>query len=142
MSREASLEIKLNRDSVNPIELLKDFKTIGWWFRNGIMEYLPLDDNDMFNWTESPLSEEKLFSIITEKEHQQEVNGVILYYQNTDTGITLFPHDMNLIDISVNINRKTIDGKYTDFSWYSQHIAASLEKLNYHIEEIIFTEYA
>lgn len=66
---EAVMEINCSSYSDNMIEVLKIFKQIGWDIYNpqGEVEYLPVGDDDMYNWQCEKISESKLYDIVSEK---------------------------------------------------------------------------
>lgn len=141
MSREAWLSINCSYYSNDIANIIMLFNKIGWGFVDNKMEYLPVNDNDMFAWQEEPLSLEKLFSIISQKQNNGELIGVILYHNKSDKGIDFLASDTKKINLGLNINRKKINNKYTDISWYIVNIVAELEKCGCLIEYYEFQEY-
>lgn len=141
MAREALLTINCNSYSSDIVDIIKLFNHIGWVFSNNQMEYLPLKDNDLFGWKCETLSYEKLFSIVSQKQINNELIGIILYYNNTDIGIKLLTSNTKEINICLDINRVKIDNEYTDISWYILKIVVELEKSECIIEEVNYSEY-
>ncbi len=68
---------------------------IGWNWKNeeGETEFLPLNDNDNFNWCCKKITLAELFHLVNEKERNGEVVGIQLYYQSGETGITLLANN-------------------------------------------------
>ena len=141
MSRSASLSLDCSLYSSSITNIITLFNKIGWGFVDNKMEYLPVNDNDMFDWPKEPLSLEKLFSIISQKQNNGELIGVVLYHNKSDKGIDFLASDTKKINLGININRKKINNKYTDISWYIMNIVAELEKCGFRIENYKFYEY-
>lgn len=128
MSRQASMTIRIHHAPEWITELIKIFQRIGWKFHEEI-EYLPLHDEDDYNWQKEKISPETLFSLIDEKQKNQETVGLILYHQYSDAGMMLLMKNTDEIIIMMNINRKTLKNSgMTDVSFYLKHIAVKLEE--------------
>lgn len=140
MAREAILSINCESYSDSIVDIIVLLNKIGWGYKDDQIEYLPLNDNDMFDWRKEPLSLEKLFSVISQKQDNGELTGVVLYHKNSDKGITLLARDTKEINLSIDINRKTIENEFTDISWYITNIAAELEKNGCIIEHLEYQE--
>lgn len=96
----------------------------------------------MFDWQNEPLSLEKLFSVISQKQNIGELIGVMLYHSNSDKGVTFLARDTKEINLGIDINREKIKNTYyTDISWYIMNIVAELEKCGFRIENYKFYEY-
>ena len=82
---EASISLNCSAYSKDLIEVIKLFKLIGWGIYNskGQVEYLPVDDNDMYNWQCEIISELELYNIISKKITNGEVVGISLFYNNS-----------------------------------------------------------
>lgn len=117
------------------------FNKIGWGFADNQMEYLPIHDNDMFDWKKESLSLEKLFSVISQKQSIGELIGVVLYHNYSDKGITFLARNTKEINLSIDINRQKVNDEYTDISWYIMNIVAELEKSGCIIEYFEYREY-
>lgn len=149
MARESMLILNCSSYSKEITDIIKLFNKIGWVFKNEKMEYLPLNDDDMYSWQHEPLSYDKLFSIISQKQKNGETIGVNLYHDKSDSGITFLAKNTDEILLGLDINRKTIDGvfseiplggNYTDISWYIINIVAELEKSGCILELIKYQE--
>lgn len=149
MAREPMLILICSSYSKDVTDIIKLFNEIGWVFKNEKMEYLPLNDDGMYCWQEEPLSYEKLFSIIRQKQKDGENIGVILYQKNSDKGTTFLAKNTDEIILCLDINRKVIEGDfseipwggdYTDISWYIINIVAELEKAGCVLEKIEYEE--
>ena len=149
MAREPVLILNCSSYSKEISDIIKLLNKIGWGFKNEKMEYLPLNDNEMYDWQNDALSYEKLFFIITQKQKKGENVGIILYHCKSDVGITFIAKSTDEVFLLLDINRKLINGDfseiswggdYTDISWYIVNIAAELEKEGCVIEQINYQE--
>lgn len=141
MAREAILTIDCSLYSDSIAKIIKLFNEIGWVYTDNQMEYIPLNDNDMFVWVKEQLSFESLFSIIAQKQDAEELIGIALYYKDSNIGITILTRNTKEINISLNINRKKLDEQYTDVSWYVKNIIVMLDEMGCIIENYTFQEY-
>ena len=140
MAREALLTIDCSSYSKDIADIIMLLNKIGWGYAGNQMEYLPLNDNDMFDWKKEALSLEKLFAVISEKQNVGELTGVILYHSDSDKGITVLARNTKEINLSIDINRKTLEREYTDISWYITNIVAELEENGCMIEHLGYRE--
>lgn len=146
MSREATLTIdcSLYTDDLNVI--IKAMKDIGWGFADGKMEYLPVGDNDLFDWQTEPLSYEKLFGIISEKQRKGELCGVMLYHRDSGRGVSLLAETTREITLSLTVNRRTITEErakntdFTDASWYIENIVLKLQRMGCEVFSLNYNE--
>ena len=146
MAREAVIEINCSRYSKKIVDIINLFTQLGWTYYDGkkIVEYLPLGDNDDFDWQRNHFSEEELQEIITKKQNHREMVGLILYCKDSDEGITILAKNTNEIVISLNINRRTIEKRrdsFTDVDWYIKNIVQKLAKRGCLVDYVKFEEY-
>lgn len=141
MAREAILTIDCSLYSDSIAKIIKLFNEIGWVYTDNQMEYIPLNDNDMFVWVKEQLSFESLFSTIAQKQDAEELIGIALYHKDSNIGITILTRNTKEINISLNINRKKLDEQYTDVSWYVKNIIVMLEEMGCIIDNYTFQEY-
>ena len=139
---EALMILDCSKYSENIVEVLKIFQQIGWYIYNpqGKVEYLPIGDDDEYDWQCDEKSESELYDIISKKIASKEQIGINLFYCNGAEGISLMACDTSQIILSITINRKTVKGKYTDMAWYLQNIIykfldIDVRLLSYKIEE-------
>ena len=128
---EALMTLDCSNYSENIVEVLKIFQQIGWYIYNpqGKVEYLPIDDDDEYDWQCDEKTESELYDIISKKTASKGAEG-----------ISLMACDTSQIILSITINRKTVKGKYTDMAWYLQNIIykfldIDVRLLSYKIEE-------
>ena len=146
MSREAILEINCSRYSERIIDVINLFNESGWKYydlENNI-EYLPLGDEDEFDWQKKILSDSELQEIINNKQDKFELVVLNLYYENSDVGITLMVKNTKEIIIDLNINRKTVENNresITDIGWYFNNIIQNFFERGCPIDSIKFEEY-
>ena len=140
MAREAYLilDCSLYTDSI--AEIIRAFQQTGWEFADGKAEYLPLHDDDMFDWQAAPVPAEEVLAIVTEKQRCGELCGVILYHQDSDRGFSLLAKNTAEIMLNLTINRKTVCDDFTDVSWYIAHTAAELERIGCTVQALNYSE--
>ena len=146
MAREAILEINCSRYSERIIDVINLLHELGWKYydieRN--IEYLPLGDNDDFNWQKKYLTENQLRELINNKQDNYEQVGLNLYYKNSKEGITLLAKNTKEILVDLNISRKTVENSresITDIGWYFNNIIQRLKERECPIDYIKFEEY-
>ena len=88
MSRTIFFEVKFSsNEEIYSGMLLETLFNSGWSPTiNGKINHLPIDDNEMYNWTEKKITISELYEIIQIKEQAHEVIGVSLYWNNTNLG--------------------------------------------------------
>lgn len=139
---EALMTLDCSNYSESIVDVLKIFQQIGWHIYNpqGKVEYLPIGDDDEYDWQCKEISEIELYDIISEKIAKKEQIGINLFYSNGTEGISLMAYNTSQIMLSITINRKTVKGKYTDIAWYLENIIykflnIDVRLLSYKIEE-------
>ena len=67
---EALMTLDCSNYSENIVEVLKIFQQIGWYIYNpqGKVEYLPIDDDDEYDWQCDEKTESELYDIISKKD--------------------------------------------------------------------------
>ena len=141
MAREASFTIDCSLYSSSIAEVISAFNKIGWGYSDNVRDYLPLHDDDMYEWQAEAISIEELLSIITNKQECGELCGVALYHQDSDKGIHLLASNTKEIMVNIIINRKTICGDFTDISWYIENIVAKLEDIGCPVQSLDYNEH-
>lgn len=134
MSTTASIDIEILNNSdyiVSAVYLMDEMLNKNWNVRyNGKINYLPLGDEDLFEWTENILTEDQLREIIKQKELQNEIVGIVFYWDDTNIAISMLKFQDNQISFNLNINRVVIDSmkstNITDVNWYLTKIIPCL----------------
>ena len=133
MGREASFELNCSRFSDNLLDIIKLLNSFGWTYydEDEHAEYLPVGDRDSFDWQMGEITEGDLYAIIDRKQQRGETVGLVMYYRDTEYGITLLAANTSEISIMPNINRKTLDedddtDSVTDVSWYAERTIQKL----------------
>ena len=151
MSVQASIEIGLSKypqDYKSPIELLKILLHGGWTLNDhGGISYLPIGDNDDFDWViQAQISQNELMQILEEKEQKNERIGIVLTWQETNIGGSFMFESSNEISISLTINRKIVCGensfKMTDGNWYLLRLLPLFHENNIKVCSFTFEELA
>ena len=139
---EALLTLDCSNYSENIVEVLKTFQQIGWYIYNpqGKVEYLPIGDDDEYDWQCDEISESELYDIISKKIASKEQIGINLFYCNGTEGVSLMAYNTSQIMLSITIYRKTVKENYTDMAWYLENIIYRLLNIDvrllfYKIEE-------
>ena len=146
MAREAIIELNCSKYSEKITDLINLFNELGWKYYNAEekIEYLPIGDDDAFNWQKKFLSEDELQELINYKQNNSERVGLNLYYENSEEGLTLLIKNTKEIIIDLSINRKTIENNresITDIGWYFNNIIQKLKERECPIDYIKFEEY-
>lgn len=81
-----------------------------------ILRYLPIGDDDEYDWQCDEISERELYDIISKKIASKEQIGINLFYSNGTEGISLMAYNTSRIILSITINRKTIKEKTKIFN--------------------------
>lgn len=148
MSTSASMKIKFNKSKAYSIlNIVEIFLKVGWKIKDksGNISYLPLGDDDDFDWQSEMISETEVFKIIEKKEDANEWVGLIIYWENTNIGITLLATASDNVTLSFEVNRKRLNEEditsLTDVNWYMDKIIVKLRNERYQIESFKFEEY-
>ena len=139
---EALITLDCSNYSESIADILKVFQQIGWCIYNpqGKVEYLPIGDDDEYDWQCDVISEIEIYDIISKKIASKEQIGINLFYCNGTEGVSLIAYNTSQIILSITINRRIVKEKYTDMSWYLENIIYRLlnievRLLSYKIEE-------
>ncbi|NLW48571.1 MAG: hypothetical protein GXY86_14740 [Firmicutes bacterium] len=146
MSTSASINIRLNCEYVSPTKIINIFLDNGWTFNdNGFISYLPIGDNDDFNWQSKNIDKDYLIKILAKKEQKKELIGVVITWKDTEIGGQLLIWDKGDISISLTLNRKLIDtdksDRITDVNWYLKRILPIFPVNNLDIESFCYEEH-
>lgn len=124
------------------VDIVKEFQKIGWGILNpqGMVEYLPVGDNERYNWKEENIEESKLYDILLTKIARKELVGINLFYHGGTEGISMIADNTEEIILGLSINRKIINDNHTDTAWYLENIIYKLldngvRLLAYKVEE-------
>ncbi len=139
---EAIIEINFRGYSENIVEVLRVFQKIGWSIYNSQekIEYLPIADNDNYDWQCEKMSEADFWNIINQKVANGEQIGINLFY-NKAIGISFLAHNTSQIVLGLCINRKSVYKRHTDMAWYFENIIYKLFKTGVRISSYKFEEY-
>lgn len=140
---EAIMEMNCSSFSDNIMDVLKIFKQIGWDIYNpqGETEYLAIGDDDEYDWQCEKILETELYDIVSKKVDLKEQIGVNLFYNNGTEGISLLADTTEQIMLSLSINRKIRNEKYTDMIWYLENIIYKFFDIGVRLLSYKFEEY-
>ena len=121
MTTLASIKIGFRSINGGASKIISDMLQVGWHLDDhGGISYLPIGDNDMFDWSEMPLSgKEELFHLIGVKEKANELVGVVLLWKDSHVGVQVLISN-GLVRFLPTVNRRVLEGKLeiSDVSWY------------------------
>lgn len=143
MSVSASLDISIVKNERYPFcakDLLSQMMRKNWGvMHQGKVCYLPLGDT-LFEWTEKRISQSKLMEMIEQKEQDNEIIGLMLYWKNTDIGISMLIFPDAKIIFQFMSNRVKLENAFyfdmTDVNWYLERILCCFDR--FQIEDICF----
>ena len=143
MSHTAGIEFLIGK-KLDSLKLVQSLVDSGWSYDDyGMITYLPLDDNDKFDWKRANLAEYlKVAEVIEKKIKKSEVVGIVLTWKNTGIGGEFLFYQENGFLISLSSNRKTLAAcyDYTDISWYIKRLIPPVIKAGYRIESVNWKE--
>ena len=148
ISINMKLYVKNNTTSKNitQIDILKIFKKSQWKFADtqGQQTYLPLHDNESYDWNYGNFDDKYLFNIFELKEIAKELIGVRLFWENSDLGIDLLlSPDLTMIFSIERGNRPVTHYGVTDFDWFLSRIIPLFNETDFiGIEYIEFMEHS
>ena len=133
MSHAAGINISMSSNTKSTIELIDILLNNGWSVKDqGHISYLPLGDEDAFNWQHVAISSwPKIVETLKQKEKNRELIGLVMTWKDVNIGgeFLFFP-DGRQFAISWSVNRKTLKhcADFTDHSWYLSRILTPLLK--------------
>ena len=133
MSHAAGINISMSSKTKSTIELIEILLNNGWSVKDqGHISYLPLGDEDAFNWQHVAIpSWPKIVEILKQKEKNCEMIGLVMTWKDANIGgeFLFFP-DGRQLAISWSVNRRTLKhcADFTDHSWYLSRILTPLLK--------------
>lgn len=123
MSVSISIEISLSKQ-ISRMTILHKLEEFGWSYSDqGKVTFLPVGDEDDFDWQHKDIPIDELLKILAIKDNQGELIGVAMTWKDTNVGGTFLIKQNGTILISPHINRKVLDvesyNKVTDINWYT-----------------------
>ena len=144
MSTFASINIALKQPA-SSIKIIQILLNYGWTFNDeGKVSYLPIGDDDNFDWQHEKIAVESLMKILEKKEQGKEALGVIMTWGETSIGGAFLFWQNGKILISLIINRKTFLSEsmfeITDVNWYLSKLLPAFNQDNFFIESFSYEE--
>lgn len=142
MSHSSSITIQYNIET-QALEVLQSLINFGWVLNDhNSINILPINDNDLFNWTRFNLAEESLVQeIINQKQILGELVGFSLTWKDTNIGGDFLVRPKETTFIPTIYRQILADcGRFTDISWYLSKLIPPLSSLLI-IESIACEEY-
>lgn len=146
MSKIISMNILFHDNiNLNIRNLLEVLKNNGWSFiHKGKVNYLPIGDNDDYEWVNEEISANDVLDLLTIKEEKGEKNGISLYWDDSNIGVNLLVHSANEISFDLCYNLKECcteeNSNITDINWYYCKLIMCFIKANYPILEVQYSE--
>ena len=146
MSINISLKINFipyqKKEKINYKIIINQLLNHSWdLYLNNKANFLPLNDNDMYNWTSKEINKENLFLLLNQKHNAKEVIGISLYYIKDKKNAIVDDnvHEISLlffedhISISLSYYTKYLDAlnKKPDYNWYEEKIIEVLREIMY-----------
>lgn len=149
MSVSASIDIRLAMVEgclPSAVEIINSLLRCNWTTNdNEKISYLPLGDNDAYDWQNESICSEHLVEIINEKERQNEVIGVVLTWEKSDIGMHILVLNNRDLSFNLSMNRKRINDdlelNMTDVNWYLERIMPAFRGENYIVESVTFEQH-
>lgn len=149
MSVSASINIKLvmlDGKMISSADIINRLLRCNWTINdNGNISFLPLGDNDDYDWQNKNINLEQLMNIIVEKEKQNEVIGVTLMWGKTRIGGQLLIWQKGNLSINLTVNRKILNDNTeidaTDVNWYLERILPAFKGGNCIVETVTFEQH-
>lgn len=140
MSVSASIEIELV--GIDITKTIQALLNNGWTFNdNGHKSYLPIGDNDSWDWCWDSLTDEELLYILKKKEELGEIIGVGITWLDTARGGELIFENNKLLIFNLSNNRLVGESSITDFEWYLKRIVGVFDKNEMEVKSIKCYEY-
>jgi hypothetical protein len=149
MSVDASIDIKFSKslhENISPIKIIRMLLDYGWTFNDyGKVSYLPVGDNDDYDWQREEMSTETLIDILMIKEHNHEDVVVTMTWQDTNIGGIFSFRKNGHLSINLVMNRKMYsDGnsiEMTDVNWYLSKLLPVLNQKDLRVEHFAYEEH-
>jgi hypothetical protein len=127
MSVQASIQWTIHPYPDSMVTVIQLMLAHGWTINDyGKMGFLPVHDDDMFDWQREEINADKLMEIINEKNRLNERLGVSITWKESNIGGQLLTYGADEIGLVITINRQIVplrDGvTMTDVNWYLERI--------------------
>lgn len=144
MSVSASIDIRLGNRKDVPIsktQLIKQLLDFGWTLNDcGEVSYLPIGDEDRFDWQRENISTESLMVTLGEKEKRGELIGVAMTWKDTGIGGAFLLMENGEVSVCLTNNRKSLEG-ITDVNWYLAKLLPAFSQNNLIVESFSYEEH-
>jgi len=149
LSLSASFDFTLVSNQVeviSAVDIIQRMLKFGWTLNDGgVVSYLPLGDQDDYDWQRVRITIDELLPMLREKEQKNEVIGVGMTWKDTDIGGEFLFRGSGEISISLSINRKTLrdtmGGVVMDLSWYLTKLLPILSQGDLIVESFSYQEH-
>ncbi|MGI9279808.1 MAG: hypothetical protein ACR2PX_09270 [Endozoicomonas sp.] len=142
MSVSASIDVQFSK-SFNIPTLIQMFLDAGWTLNDsGKVSFLPIGDNDDFDWQSKQLTEHALMELVAVKVKRGELVGVVFTWKDTMSGGEVLFHTDSSFSMTLSMDRKVIGkSRRTDVTWFLERLDRIFSDKNIDIEQIVFSEH-
>ncbi|GBG56948.1 hypothetical protein SPFL3102_02313 [Sporomusaceae bacterium FL31] len=145
MSVSASIDIKLTvrNGIISKVTLIQKLLDFGWTFNDsGKITYLPIGDEDKFDWQSENISVDMLLMILREKVQRDELLGIVMTWKGTGVGGNILLKKTDELTFCLTINRRTISGSnVTDVNWYLVKLLPAFSQSDSTVESFSYEEH-
>ena len=145
MGFSSSIDFRFASNTKDPLAVIQHLLNNGWTFNDSnSIWFLPLNDNNRFDWQKEPLHTwQEVVKIIEKKTNVNEIIGLVLTWQETQIGgdFLFFP-DYKSLSINLNVNRQRLSSDLivTDHNFYLQKLVPLLQSAGLTLEAIEFSD--
>jgi hypothetical protein len=134
MSLSASIDLQLavsNRPRLSGVEIIQSFLAFGWTLNDdGGVSYLPIGDDDEFDWQTANINHDEILEIIKKKEMLGELIGISMTWGKSGIGGDFLLRSNGSISVILSTNlKRDIETGLIDVNWYISKIITPLSKL-------------
>lgn len=129
MSTSSWITFRFNSAHPNAARVFGSLRAAQWSEQqSGLVTFLPLGDKGDFDWTSAGMSGQEFLDLVERKQAEGEAVGVLLTWEESDTGGEFVLSPDGVLHVALSRNRK-VEGSapVTDVAWYLRRILPSLE---------------
>jgi len=152
MAISASIDItlnKINREKISTFNIVKELIDYGWEINhNDVISYQQLGAKDITPWINNSITIEELQEIMVEKDSRDEINGIMMTWQQTEFGgdFLFWSRETSHTTFSLNFNAFrpmiNLQNNYEiiDFQWYLKRLLPCLDA-SFGVESFSFEQH-
>lgn len=109
------------------------------------MSYLPLGDDDDFDWQRDNITVDSLLKVLREKEQKGELVGIVMTWKDTNIGGEFLLRNDGRIFVNLSMNLKLIESgmkiQITDLNWYLIKLLPAFSQDDLQVESFLYEEH-